>query len=40
MLVKLACHAKIKKIFKKIFVMINKDGGGQFFDFMGGTQLL
>ena len=22
------CHAKIEKIFEKIFVMINKDGGG------------
>ena len=31
------CHAKIEKICKKIFVMINKDGGGgQFLDFMGG----
>ena len=32
------CHAKIEKISKKIFVMINKDGGGggQFLDFMGG----
>ena len=31
------CHAKTEKIFKKFFVMINKDGGGgQFLDFMGG----
>ena len=32
------CHAKIEKISKKIFVMINKDGGGggQFLDFMEG----
>ena len=30
------CHAKIEKISKNIFVMINKDGGGQFLDFMGG----
>ena len=30
------CHAKIEKISEKIFVMINKDGGGQFLDFMGG----
>ena len=30
------CHAKIEKISKKNFVMINKDGGGQFLDFMGG----
>ena len=31
---------RLKKISEKIFVMINKDGGGQFFDFIGGTQLL
>ena len=30
------CHAKIEKISKKFFVMINKDGGGQFLDFVGG----
>ena len=39
MLAKLAfvIHAKIKKISKKYFVMINKDGGEeQFLDFMGG----
>ena len=39
------CHAKIEKISKKIFVMVNKDGGddnfwilwgGQFLDFLGG----
>ena len=30
------CHAKIEKISEKIFVMIDKDGGGQFLDFMGG----
>ena len=37
MLVKLAfVMQRLKKISKKIFVMINKDGGGQFFDFMGG----
>ena len=38
MLVKLAfVMQRLKKYLKKIFVMINKDGGeGQFFDFMGG----
>ena len=37
MLVKFAfCHAKIEKISKKNVVMINKDGGVQFLDFMGG----
>ena len=30
------CHAKIEKISKKIFVMINKDGGGTIFGFYGG----
>ena len=30
------CHAKIEKISKKIFVMINKDGGGAIFGFYGG----
>ena len=30
------CHAKIEKISEKIFVMIDKDGGRQFLDFMGG----
>ena len=37
------CHAKIEKISKKIFVMINKDkmgGGGTIFGFYGGAQLL
>ena len=33
-------HAKIEKISQKIFVMINKDGGGTIFRFYGGTQLL
>ena len=33
------CHAKIKKISEKIFVMIDKDGG-TIFGFYGGTQLL
>ena len=37
MLVKLAfVMQRLKKYRKKIFVMINKDGGGRFFDFMGG----
>ena len=37
MLVKLAFVMQtLKKYLKKIFVMINKDGGGQFLDFMGG----
>ena len=31
------CHAKIEKIPIKLFVMINKDGGGQFLDFIRGT---
>ena len=31
------CHAKIEKISEKIFVMINKDGGGgTIFGFYGG----
>ena len=30
------CHAKIEKICKKFFVMINKDGGGTIFGFYGG----
>ena len=34
------CHAKIEKISKKLFVMINKDGVGQFLDFMGGTAVM
>ena len=34
------CHAKIEKILKKIFVMSDKDGGGQFLDFMGGTAVM
>ena len=29
-------HAKIEKISEKIFVMINKDGGGTIFGFCGG----
>ena len=33
------CHAKIENIPKKIFDMINKDGGA-IFGFYGGTQLL
>ena len=37
MLVKLAfVMQRLKKYLKKFFVMINKDGGGQFLDFMGG----
>ena len=42
MLVKLAFVMQRLKIYlKKFFVMINKDGGGgQFFNFMGDTQLL
>ena len=38
MLVKLAfAMQRLKKYTKKIFVMINKDGGGgQFLDFVGG----
>ena len=43
MLVKLAfVMQRLKKISKIIFIMINKDmgGGGQFLDFMEGTQLL
>ena len=37
MLVKLAFVMQRLKKYLKIFVMINKDGGGgQFFDFMGG----
>ena len=37
MLVKLAfAMQRLKKISKNIFVMINKDGGGQFLDFVGG----
>ena len=31
------CHAKTEKYPKKIFVMIDKDGGGKFLDFMGGN---
>ena len=30
------CHAKIEKISKKFSVMINKDGVGTIFGFMGG----
>ena len=30
------CHAKIKKISEKIFVMINKDGGGDNFSILWG----
>ena len=30
------CQAKIEKISNKCFVMINKDGGGGTFGFMGG----
>ena len=39
MLVKLAfVMQRLKKYLKKIFVMINKDGGGrQFFNFIGGN---
>ena len=38
MLTKLAfVMQRLKKYLKKIFVMINKDGGGAFLDFMGGT---
>ena len=33
------CHAKIEKNIQNFFVMINKDGGGQFLDFVGETQL-
>ena len=37
MLVKLAfVMQRLKKYLKKIFVMIDKDGGGQFLDFMEG----
>ena len=37
MLVKLAfVMQRLKKVSEKIFVMIDKDGGGQFLDFMGG----
>ena len=40
MLVKLAfVMQRLKKYLKKI-VMINKDGGGQFFDFMGDTVVM
>ena len=36
MLVKLAlAMQRLKKYLEKIFVMINKDGGRQFLDFMG-----
>ena len=41
MLVKLAfAMQRWKKISKKIFVMINNDGGGQFLGFMGGTAVM
>ena len=41
MLVKLAfVMQRLKKYLKKIFVIINKDGGGTIFRFYGGTQLL
>ena len=42
MLVKLAfVMQRLKKISKKIFVMINKDGGGDNFSILwGATQLL
>ena len=37
MLVKLAfVMQRLKKYLKKIFVMIDKGGGGQFLDFIGG----
>ena len=35
------CHAKIEKLSEKIFVMIDKDGGGgKFLDFMGDTAVM
>ena len=34
------CHAKIEKIPEKIFLMINKDGGGEFLHFMGDIELM
>ena len=34
------CHAKFEKISSKIFVMINKDGGDNFWNLWGDTELM